>query len=377
MLYLNYFIKNFWLTNIKNNKIKKKNLKKIYIYMEKRYSVDPYLQIDPNTNQKKIISRRSSDLLILNIKEKKVLKYIENRTKSKSPFRVVPKLQSKGTITSNSINVNEFKEKSPETNKSFKEISFIQYQNESYRNYMEDRFSILINFPNNEEKALFAIFDGHGGSTISEFLCQNFISFFMKQYQKNEVKNYEKIFQKTFSSLNDEIKKIPNSYKMGSTATIILLTKETDQILGSQKVIYCANIGDTNCELFSKSNCKRISYEHRCNDPVEENRIKKGNGSIINGRVGGIISVTRAFGDFQCKDFGLICEPYINKVNVNFNEKNFLILATDGIWDFVSEEDIYFITMNNTDSMVICRDVVDKAKVNGSTDNMTCMVISL
>ena len=242
---------------------------------------------------------------------------------------------------------------------------------------MEDRFSILINFPNNEEKALFAIFDGHGGSTISEFLCQNFISFFMKQYQKNEVKNYEKIFQKTFSSLNDEIKKIPNSYKMGSTATIILLTKETDQILGSQKVIYCANIGDTNCELFSKSNCKRISYEHRCNDPVEENRIKKGNGSIINGRVGGIISVTRAFGDFQCKDFGLICEPYINKVNVNFNEKNFLILATDGIWDFVSEEDIYFITMNNTDSMVICRDVVDKAKVNGSTDNMTCMVISL
>jgi serine/threonine protein phosphatase PrpC len=345
--------------------------------MEKRYSVDPYLQIDPNTNQKKIISRRSSDLLILNIKEKKVLKYIENRTKSKSPFRVVPKLQSKGTITSNSINVNEFKEKSPETNKSFKEISFIQYQNESYRNYMEDRFSILINFPNNEEKALFAIFDGHGGSTISEFLCQNFISFFMKQYQKNEVKNYEKIFQKTFSSLNDEIKKIPNSYKMGSTATIILITKETDQILGSQKVIYCANIGDTNCELFSKSNCKRISYEHRCNDPVEENRIKKGNGSIINGRVGGIISVTRAFGDFQCKDFGLICEPYINKVNVNFNEKNFLILATDGIWDFVSEEDIYFITMNNTDSMVICRDVVDKAKVNGSTDNMTCIVIKL
>ena len=345
--------------------------------MEKRYSVDPYLQIDPNTNQKKIISRRSSDLLILNIKEKKVLKYIENRTKSKSPFRVVPKLQSKGTITSNSINVNEFKEKSPETNKSFKEISFIQYQNESYRNYMEDRFSILINFPNNEEKALFAIFDGHGGSTISEFLCQNFISFFMKQYQKNEVKNYEKIFQKTFSSLNDEIKKIPNSYKMGSTATIILITKETDQILGSQKVIYCANIGDTNCELFSKSNCKRISYEHRCNDSVEENRIKKGNGSIINGRVGGIISVTRSFGDFQCKDFGLICEPYINKVNVNFNEKNFLILATDGIWDFVSEEDIYFITMNNTDSMVICRDVVDKAKVNGSTDNMTCMVISL
>ena len=177
--------------------------------------------------------------------------------------------------------------------------------------------------------------------------------------------------------INDEIKKISNSYKMGSTATIILITKETDQILGSQKVIYCANIGDTNCELFSKSNCKKISYEHRCNDSNEENRIKKGNGSIINGRVGGIISVTRAFGDFQCKDFGLICEPYINKVNVNFNEKNFLILATDGIWDYISEEDIFFITINNNDSMIVCKNIIDKAKLNGSTDNMTCMVINL
>ena len=363
---------------LKTNKIKnKKNLKKIYLYMEKRYSADPYLQIDSNTNQKKIISRRSSDLLLLNSKEPKSLKYLGNRTKSKSPFRVQSKLQLKGIITSNTINVNEFKEKSPETNKSFKDISFIQFQNESYRNYMEDRFSILTNFPNNEEKALFAIFDGHGGSIISEFLCQNFITFFMKQYQKYEIKNYEKIFQKTFSSLNDEIKKISNSYKMGSTATIILITKEIDQILGSQKVIYCANIGDTNCELFSKSNCKRISYEHRCNDSVEENRIKKGNGSIINGRVGGIISVTRAFGDFQCKDFGLICEPYINKVNVNCNEKNYLILATDGIWDYISEEDIFFITINNNDSMIICKNIIDKAKLNGSTDNMTCMVINL
>ena len=59
--------------------------------MEKRYSTDPYLQIDSNTNQKKIISRRSSDLLLLNSKEPKSLKYLGNRTKSKSQFRVQSK----------------------------------------------------------------------------------------------------------------------------------------------------------------------------------------------------------------------------------------------------------------------------------------------
>ena len=141
---------------------------------------------------------------------------------------------------------------------------------------MEDRFSILINFPNNDNcKALFAIFDGHGGSSVSEYLCKNYINIFLKLCEKFENKNYEKIFQKSFYSLDEEIKKIPGSNKMGSTGTIILITKETDQILGSQKIIYCANIGDTNCELFSKNNCKKISYEHRCNDLNEEKRIKK------------------------------------------------------------------------------------------------------
>ena len=39
---------------------------------------------------------------------------------------------------------------------------------------------------------------------------------------------------------------------------------------------------------------------------MEEKRIKKGNGSIINVRVGGNISVTRSFGDFNMREFGLI-----------------------------------------------------------------------
>ena len=52
---------------------------------------------------------------------------------------------------------------------------------------------------------------------------------------------------------------------------------------------------------------------------MEEKRIKKGNDSIINGRVGGNIYVTRAFGDFNMREFGLISETYINKILINDN----------------------------------------------------------
>ena len=281
-----------------------------------------------------------------------------------------------GLITSNNIQDDEYKKFTSSHNNSFKEFSLCQFQNKNNREYMEDRFSILVHFPHKEQnKSLFAIFDGHGGNQISHYLMNNFFSVFLKFSEKYNNQNYEKIFQKTFSHLDDEIKKIQNSQKMGSTATIILLTREMDQILGPQKVIYCANLGDSNCQLINKNGYKKITYEHRCNDDMEEKRIKKGN--IINGRVGGNISVTRSFGDFNMREYGLISEPYINKICVNDNEKNFLILASDGVWDFIGEEALFYSCFNNEDSYDICKKIMEKAKENGSTDNMTCIVIKL
>ena len=159
---------------------------------------------------------------------------------------------------------------------------------------------------------------------------------------------------------------------MGSTATIILLTKEMDQILGPQKVIYCANLGDSNCQLINKNGYK--TYEHRCNDDMEEKRIKKGN--IINGRVGGNISVTRSFGDFNMREYGLISEPYINKICVNDNEKNFLILASDGVWDFIGEEALFYSCFHNDDSYDICKKIMEKNKENGSSYNITLISLN-
>ena len=138
-----------------------------------------------------------------------------------------------------------------------------------------------------------------------------------------------------------------------------------DQILRPQKVIYCANLGDSNCQLINKNDYKKITYEH--NDDMEEKRIKKGNGSIINGRVGGNISVTRAFGDFNMREFGLISETYINKILVNDNEKNFLVFG---------EEELFYSCFNNDDSYDICKKIMEKNKENGSSYNMTLISLN-
>lgn len=41
----------------------------------------------------------------------------------------------------------------------------------------------------------------------------------------------------------------------------------------------------------------RMSYDHRATDPTEIERVKMQGGTVVDGRVGGTLALTRAFGD--------------------------------------------------------------------------------
>ena len=76
------------------------------------------------------------------------------------------------------------------------------------------------------------------------------------------------------------------------------------------------------------------------------------------------------------KSKGLTCEPFINKIVLSESDK-FVILCTDGVWDVVNEEDLFYLTLNIEQTDQIARDIIKQAMENGSTDNMSCIVIKL
>lgn len=76
------------------------------------------------------------------------------------------------------------------------------------------------------------------------------------------------------------------------------------------------------------------------------------------------------------KTKGVICEPFINKVVLSESDK-FVILCTDGVWDVVTEEDLFYLTLNIENTEQIAKDILKQAMENGSTDNMSCIVIKL
>lgn len=62
------------------------------------------------------------------------------------------------------------------------------------------------------------------------------------------------------------------------------------------------------------------------------------NGLILQQRVGGVLAVTRAFGDHSLKQSGLISVPHIVKYTLKPFDR-FLVIASDGVWDELSDQD--------------------------------------
>ena len=258
------------------------------------------------------------------------------------------------------------------------EYSFREDQNIYSQVHMEDKSKSIENFNNNKDQMLFELFDGHGGEDISNFLQQNFAQIY-KQYL--EINNYDipKSLSYSFKEADKLIKETLNNIDgMGSTGTIIHLTWEEKNKL----MVYTANVGDSRVSLISPTHIIRLSYDHRMSDKKEKERILESGVDIEKNRIGGELMLTRIFGDYELKDKkiknGLICEPFLSKIKIDLNIiEQFLILASDGIWDLVSEKEIQQMISQNNNSENLCARIIKKAIDKESWDNMSVFVIRL
>jgi len=73
--------------------------------------------------------------------------------------------------------------------------------------------------------------------------------------------------------------------------------------------IYCSNSGDSRAVLATKSGkVIEMSYDHKPDNEGELARVKAGGGFVEEGRVQGVIAVSRAIGDWEYKNPGLLAQ---------------------------------------------------------------------
>ncbi len=114
-------------------------------------------------------------------------------------------------------------------------------------------------------------------------------------------------------------------------ACVAVVRKEMDH-----RVLSVANSGGTRAVLSKNGQAERLSKDHKASDPQEIERIKGVGGAIIDNRVAGGLAVTRALGDHAFKSFGVTGSPYVVRHVLRPFDK-YLIIASDGVWDTVSD----------------------------------------
>ena len=250
--------------------------------------------------------------------------------------------------------------------KTIKNINFLckrGYSGPGIKKLNQDNYFIYKNFLENENYIYMGICDGHGifGQNISDYLVEHLPKKLNKTLKENNLYNinteniytlsqiFEKVFLETNNEMNND-ERIDSSLS-GSTCVSLIFTNER---------VICINVGDSRC-ILGKFNKTEFSYlnlsrDHKPDDPDEKERIIKKNGIVeafrdVEGNFIGPkrvwckdgdtpgLAMSRSFGDEIAHDVGVICNPEIFDYHL-LKEDMFIILASDGIWEFISSEEV-------------------------------------
>ncbi len=288
--------------------------------------------------------------------------------------------------------------------------------NPKRRSTMEDCHRIIKTLGNDPSFSYFGVYDGHGGRQIVDFLeeaLENNINIELKLDDDAEIP--ERLTRAFL--ITDMQSRRMDITTSGATAVSALIKKEPN---GSRS-LYVANVGDSRAVLACRSSsgvsdelgleyghhtkygvvARRLSYDHRAEDELEQKRINDAGGFCARGRVLGILAVTRAFGDHGMKDF-VTANPFISTTVMEVvQDFPFLILACDGVWDVFSDQeavDLVIDTLeeakeknkscnggsNENEEAVLriaeasCASILVHASIErGSGDNITAIVVFL
>ena len=270
-------------------------------------------------------------------------------------------------------NVNNINIINPNNNE--KNIKIIDYfckenKNSQFNDNMEDY--TLIKHPffskGKNNLSLFAVFDGHGGAQIAEFLKNNFSEHLLKTITSDYTLRFTEILKNAIITIDKNIENLENSQKCGSTGTFIIVNNNN---------IYCANIGDSKCFYINDKEAIQLTEDHNCKNDKEVELLKSKGVMIFRRRVFGSLFLTRSFGDMEFKKEGLTAIPFITKINSDKSNVKYVIIASDGIWDVVDDKQLFTLSkeLKNGTSEEFCNNLVNYAMEKGSNDNISCIII--
>ncbi|XP_051984905.1 protein phosphatase 1L-like [Xyrauchen texanus] len=256
----------------------------------------------------------------------------------------------------------------------FRNNNVAVYSIQGRRDHMEDRFEVLTDLVNRSHPSVFAIFDGHGGEAAADYAKAHLPEALKQQLQKDSPLSYPTILEQRILAVDrDMVEKFSASHDEAGTTCLLALL--------SDRELTVANVGDSRGVLCDKDgNAVALSHDHKPYQLKERKRIKRAGGFIsFNGswRVQGILAMSRSLGDYPLKNLNVVIpDPDIFTFDLDKLQPEFMILASDGLWDaFSNEEAVRFVRERLDEPHFGAKSIVLQSFYRGCPDNITVMVV--
>ncbi|CAL9767726.1 unnamed protein product [Musa acuminata subsp. burmannicoides] len=242
--------------------------------------------------------------------------------------------------------------------------------------------------------AYFAVYDGHGGAMVAR-ACRDRLHVAVAEEvwrrraagEGEGPEMWRRALEAGFARVDAEVMEAARAMKkgmVGSTAVVAVV---------AEKWIVVANCGDSRAVLSRGGVAVPLSIDHKPDRPDELRRVEALGGRILCWdcpRVLGVLSTSRSFGDYLLKPY-VSSDPELT-VTGRTEKDEFLILASDGLWDVISSEmacrvigkclevlasDGYPCGVANSAAKEAAAVLVRLAISRGSVDNISVVVVKL
>lgn len=221
----------------------------------------------------------------------------------------------------------------------------------------QDRGVCVYPFVGHKRMALFCVFDGHGeqGDKVSEF-CMYELPRTLEAHPSllEGEGDVTKAFKETFLGVDEKLRRNANidPFYSGTTA-VVCLVKESR--------LWVANAGDSRCTLATidpkgsgRLVAQDLSIDQNPDSPTEMARIMGSGGYVSPPPEPGLsarvwldadftqvgLAMARSIGDHAVKGVGVIAEPEVMTHELREGGRDqFLLLASDGVWEFISSQE--------------------------------------
>lgn len=238
----------------------------------------------------------------------------------------------------------------------------------------QDRGLITYPFADNTDEALFCVFDGHGsnGENVAEFVMWKIQEGLLNR-SKDIVRDFKNVFESVFEDADRMLSESAvSSTVSGSAGVVVFAHKET---------LITANVGDSRAVLgeFSRETGELLavhglSEDQKPDDPKEMQRILKAGGYVspaspqhgpprvwLRKGEGPGLAMSRSLGDHICRSAGVIPTPEVNTFTMDPTKEYTLIVASDGVWEFIDNHQAIDIASKASKAADACVALIDES----------------